>query len=184
MHSQSAAAPTGPPQIDVLPGASLTARQRAEIIALCSRAYEEDFSSLFEDFAATTHVLAAVGGRWVSHALWIERPLLYNGARLRSAYVELVATEPALQGRGYASAVLKALAQAITDYDLGALSPSEPAFYARLGWELWQGELFVMRAGRQYPTPDEAVMVLRLPNTPALDVHGTLTAPWRSGDIW
>lgn len=184
MRNRRDTTPNGNLQIDVLPGASLSARRRAEIIALCSRAYEEDFSSLFDDFTKTTHVLAAVGGRWVSHALWIERPLFYNGIRLRSAYVELVATEPALQRQGYASAVLKALAQAITDYDLGALSPSDPAFYARLGWELWQGELFVMRAGRQYPTPDEAVMVLRLPNTPPLDVRGTLIAPWRSGDIW
>lgn len=171
-------------QIEVWPGASLNAHQRAEIIELCSRAYEEDFASLFDDFAATTHVLAAVGGRWVSHALWIERPLFYNGARLRSAYVEAVATEPACQRRGYASAVLSALAQAIRAFDIGALSPTDPAFYARLGWELWQGGLFFELDGQQYPTPEEAVMVLRLPNTPPLDVHGTLTAPWRKGDIW
>jgi aminoglycoside 2'-N-acetyltransferase I len=184
MRSRRAAETTGPLRIDVLPGDSLTARQRAEIIALCSRAYEEDFSSLFDDFAATTHVLANVGRRWVSHALWIERPLFYNGARLRSAYVEAVATEPAHQRRGYASAVLRALALAIGAYDIGALSPSDPAFYARLGWELWQGSLFVERDGRQHPTPDEVVMVLRLPNTPPLDVGGTLAAPWRKGDIW
>ncbi|MCS6911345.1 MAG: hypothetical protein NZM11_12385, partial [Anaerolineales bacterium] len=71
---EHAAGLTGPLQIDVLPGASLTARRRAEIIALCSRAYDEDFSSPFDEFAATTPVLASAGRRRVSHALWSERP--------------------------------------------------------------------------------------------------------------
>ena len=175
---------TTPLHIEILPSVSLTPTQRAEIIELCSRAYEEDFSSLFDYFAAPTHVVARLDHRLVSHALWIERTLDYNDTRLRSAYVELVATDPAYQRRGYGSAVLQALAQAITDYDLGALSPSEPDFYARLGWELWQGSLFVERDGQQYTTPDETVMILRLPNTPPLDLRGTLTAPWREGEVW
>jgi len=175
--------PPSPP-IKVLPGLALTPAERTELIGLCTRAYEEDFSALFESFPTATHVVAVVNQRLVSHALWIERELDYNGVRLRSAYVEAVATEPALQRRGYGSAVLRALAQAITGYDVGVLSPSDPAYYARLGWELWEGSLFVERDGKRYPTPDEAVMILRLPHTPPLDLRGTLTAPWREGEIW
>jgi len=76
------------------------------------------------------------------------------------------------------------LAGAITAYDIGALSPSDPAFYARLGWELWRGPLAVATDAGITPTPDEEVMILRLPKTPPLDLHGTLVAPWRPGDVW
>ena len=76
------------------------------------------------------------------------------------------------------------LAGAITAYDIAALSPSDPAFYARLGWELWRGPLAVATDAGITPTPDEEVMILRLPKTPPLDLHGTLVAPWRPGDVW
>lgn len=175
---------TSPAQITILPSATLSQRQHAAIQALCSRAYEEDFSGILALFDAPTHVVATVDDQVVSHALWVTRLLDYNGTMLRSAYVEAVATEPRYQGRGYASAVLKALAQAIETYDIGALSPSDPAFYARLGWEVWQGSLYVIQGAHKYETPDEEVMVLRLPHTPPLDLKGTLAAPWRVGDIW
>ena len=171
-------------QVTILPSATLSQSQRAAIQALCSRAYEEDFSGIFDLFNAPTHVVATVDGQFVSHALWVTRLLDYNGTTLRSAYVEAVATEPAYQGRGYASAVLKALAHEISTYDIGALSPSDPAFYTRLGWEVWQGSLYVAQGANMYATPDEEVMVLRLPHTPPLDRKGTLKAPWREGDVW
>lgn len=171
-------------QIDILPSDSLSTNQRAAIIALCSRAYDEDFSALFDVFDAPTHIVATLDDHFVSHALWISRPLHYYDIILHSAYVEAVATEPAYQGRGYASAVLQALAQAITTYDIGALSPSEPAFYSRLGWEVWQGDLYVAQEQQQQPTPNDVVMILRLPTTLLLDLRTPLTAPWREGDIW
>lgn len=171
-------------RITIIPGASLPSAVRQEIIALCTRAYEEDFADLLATFPAATHVLGYLGDELVSHALWISRPLTYNDTPLLSAYVEAVATEPRYQGRGYASSVLRALAGAIIAYDLGALSPSDPAFYARLGWEEWRGPLAVITDGGVIPTPGEDVMILRLPKTPPLDVHGALAAPWRPGDIW
>jgi aminoglycoside 2'-N-acetyltransferase I len=33
-------------------------------------------------------------------------------------------------------------------------------------------------------TPDEQVMVLRLPRTPLLDLDAALTAEWRPGELW
>jgi len=171
-------------RIEIVPSASLTQSLHQEIVALCTRTYEEEFSKILALFDDPTHVVAYLDGELVSHALWIPRTLTYNGAPLRSAYVEAVATEPRYQGRGYASAVLRALAAAITDYDIAALSPSDPAFYTRLGWESWRGPLAVATADGITPTPGEDVMILRLPKTPPLDPHGTLVAPWRPGDVW
>lgn len=170
--------------IEIIPGASLTPAQHSSIVALCTCAYEEEFGEILAQFADPTHVVAYLGGELVSHALWIPRTLLYNDAPLLCAYVEAVATEPRYQGRGYASAVLRALARAISDYDIAALSPSDPAFYTRLGWESWRGPLAVATADGITPTPDEDVMILRLPKTPPLDLHGALVAPWRPGDVW
>lgn len=170
--------------IKIVPCAARTPSLYHDIVALCTRAYEEEFGEILARFAEPTHVLGYLGDELVSHALWIPRTLIYNGAPLRSAYVEAVATEQRHQGRGYASAVLRALADAITDYDIAALSPSDPAFYARLGWELWRGPLAVATEDGIAPTPDEEAMILRLPKTPPLDLTGTLAAPWRAGEVW
>jgi aminoglycoside 2'-N-acetyltransferase I len=182
---------TPPPEVTIVAGAALPPAERAELAALCTRAFAEDFTNAFDQFDAPTHVVARVGGRPVSHALWVPRGLDHGGVALRSAYVEAVATEPAEQGRGYATAVMRALAGAVAaedaaggPYDVGALAPSDPAFYARLGWENWRGTLFVRRGAETYETPDEGVMVLRLPRTPPLDLAGPLTAGWRPGEVW
>jgi aminoglycoside 2'-N-acetyltransferase I len=175
---------TEAPHIAILPRTHLSLHQEQDIIALCSRAYGQDFSDLLTSFEDTTHVLAYLDRQLVSHALWIARTLTYQGTALHSAYVEAVATEPHYQGRGYASHVLRALAAAITSFDIGALSPSDPAFYARLGWEQWRGPLAVATDAGITPTPDSSVMIFWLPNRPPLDLYGTLIAPWREGDIW
>jgi GNAT superfamily N-acetyltransferase len=171
-------------RIDIVPRAALGPGQAAEVAALCARAYEEPFAEILDAFADATHVLASSAGEIVSHALWVPRTLVADGVALRSAYVEAVATEPRHQRRGHASRVLRALAAAITGYDLGALSPSDAAFYARLGWEAWRGPVAVATDAGVVPTPDEEVMILRLPATPPLDTAGTLVAPWRAGDVW
>ena len=75
-------------------------------------------------------------------------------------------------------------AEAIVDFDLGALCPAIPLMYARLGWEFWCGPLFIRRADRLIPTPDEDVMILRLPRTPPLDLEAPLSVEWREGELW
>jgi aminoglycoside 2'-N-acetyltransferase I len=171
--------------IKIIAQKDLSPPQRAEIVELCSHAYQEDFSAIVQlPYDHPVHILAYATGTLVSHALWFTRLLSYNGFPLRSAYVEAVATEPAYQGCGYASLLLRQLALAITSYDIGVLSPSDPAFYSRLGWESWRGCLFVANESEISPTPEDRVMVLRVPQTPPLDLGGSLTAPWREGDIW
>ena len=163
----------------------LTSVYRAEIIRLCSAAYAESFAHLFEMLPGSTHVLARLDGKLVSHAAWVTRWLQPEREELlRTAYVEAVATVPEYQGRGFATAVMKELDAQIGSYDLGALSPSDAAFYERLGWELWRGPLAIRTESGLLPTPDEEVMILRLAGTPKLDLSRGLTAEWRGGELW
>jgi aminoglycoside 2'-N-acetyltransferase I len=177
--------------LEVVAADALDSARRAEIIALCESAYGEDFGRLFEELTGSVHVLARdERGALVSHAEWAPRLLQPEGHPvLRTAYVEAVATAPDRRGQGLATAVLRVLGGLLTidpSWELAALSPSDPAFYARLGWELWQGPLGIRRGDGIDPTPaDEQVMILRLPRTPAtLEPASLLTAEWRVGELW
>lgn len=170
--------------IRIIDGAELAPATRADILRLCTAAYGLDFAP-YLIYPAPVHVLGYLGETLVSHAMWVTRWLQPGAASpLRTAYVEAVATDPAHQGRGYASAVMRRLAAAVGDFELGALSPSDAAYYARLGWELWRGPLAIRTAAGEQETPDEEVMILRLPATPPLDLAGRLSAEWRAGELW
>ena len=133
-------------------------------------------------------MLAFQAGELVSHAAWVTRWLQVgideNAPLLRTAYVEGVASAPHQQGKGYASATMRYLATQVQGFDLAALSPSDPAFYARLGWELWLGPLFIRTGQTLLPTADDQVMILRLSHTPPLDLTQPLSAEWRPGELW
>ena len=178
-------------QLEVVHADALDNRTRAEIISLCETAYKEDFSGLFEDFTGTVHVLArAASGVLTSHAMWVTRWLQPAGhSLLRTAYVEAVATAPDQQGRGFGTAVMDRLWDAVradSAWELAALSPAVPDFYSRRGWEPWLGPLAIRHDGALEPTPpDELVMVRRLPRTPPTIVTTSLlTAEWRVGEVW
>ena len=134
-------------------GYVLDARTRAEIVALCTAAYNEDFSRLFEELTNTTHILARDGaGALVSHAMWVTRWLQPEGhPLLRTAYVEAVATRPDRQGHGFGTKVMEHVVAAIRPdpvWELAALSPAVPQFYLRRGWEPWLGPLAIRRYQR------------------------------------
>ncbi len=172
-------------KIEVIGSGTLSGEDRAEIISLCNRAYERDLEQLFDTFRDATHIVARIDGALVSHAMWVTRWLQCSDMHpLRTAYVEMVATEPKYWGRGFASAVMERLATEITDYELGALCPTEPGIYAKLGWEFWRGPLFIRSSEGLLPTPNERIMILRLPNTPVLDLEAPLSAEWREGELW
>ncbi|UTH76004.1 GNAT family N-acetyltransferase [Chromobacterium sp. IIBBL 290-4] len=171
----------------VLPHQQLSARQRDRILSLCSQAYEEDFSPYLDLLAEATHLLAETDGELVSHAAWLPRELRTEGlAPLRAAYVEAVATAPDRKGKGYGRAVLSAIPAILgNDYDIAALSPSEPDYYARLGWELWLGDLSYQATEGKVATPEEDVMIYRLLKTPNnLDISAPLETDWRQGEVW
>jgi aminoglycoside 2'-N-acetyltransferase I len=172
--------------INVVPGNMLGPR-RDEIFALCERAYLQDLRTIPGSFESPQHVLGINSGTVVSHALWITRWLVAGrSAPLRTGYVEWVATDPAYQRRGYASAVMQTLMEAISNFQLAALSTSDEAqaFYARLGWERWRGPLFIRTEAGRLATPGETVMIHRLATTPALSLDDALSAEWREGELW
>jgi aminoglycoside 2'-N-acetyltransferase I len=174
-----------PLDVEVVPTDALSATDLDEVRALCSDAYREDFSRYLDQIGPGCHVLGRREGLLVSHVMWVARQLQPTSLEpLRTAYVEAVATDPAYQRRGYATALLRRLADEIQDFELAALSPSDEGFYARLGWEVWRGPLLIRRGRVLEATPDETVMVLRLPHTPPLDLDEPLSAEWRRGELW
>lgn len=174
-----------PLHLSVLTTAQLAPDDKKEIVELCTRAFEEDFSSLFHFVQSCDHVLARLGGRLVGHAVWSTRWLQPEGsAALRTAYVDAVATDPALWRSGVGRAVMGRLADEVRGYDIGGLSTGVPAFYERLGWVRWLGPTGVRTESCVVPTPEETIMILRTPRTPALDLRSLLTVEWRDGEPW
>ncbi len=172
-------------RIEVVTSDQLTSGNESAILDLCRRAYDEELGSYFRALRGGTHVMGYLEDRLVSHAMWVTRWLQPEGGPLlRTAYVELVATDPGVQRQGHASAVMRRLAEAIVDFDLGAISASTAGIYARLGWEMWRGPLSIRGQEGLIATPDEEVMILRLPRTPPLDLRAPLSAEWRAVEEW
>ena len=160
--------------------------RRAAIVSLCTESHGVDFSLLFSYLPPDgLHTLAYAGGQLVSHAVattrWLQpgdHPLL------KTAYVDAVATHPAYQRQGIGSALMHHLALAIAGYELGCLETERASFYARLGWERWQGPLAGRKEGELILTPEqEGVMILRLAATPDLDLKSRLIVE-HDGRIW
>lgn len=169
-----------------IPSPDLSPAGHLEILDLCEHAYGEPMASYLADIGPGTHLLGRIAGRLVSHLLVVPRQLdLGAGAPLETAYLELVATRPGYQRRGYAGALLRALPALVGSFSVAALSPVDSGFYARFGWERWRGPLAVRTPGGLVSTPEEEIMILRLPRTPAgLDLDGPASIEWRPGEVW
>lgn len=162
---------------------------REAIIQVCVAAHEnEDFLRLFSYFPqGGLHFLGYVEDTLVGHAVVTTRWLQPEGLPLlQTAYVDAVSTTPAHQGQGVGSAVMQQLADTIAaEYEIACLETEREGFYARLGWQTWRGPLAGRSDSGLVPTPDQrGVMVLRLPRTPDLDLHGPLTIECQTGRIW
>ena len=161
---------------------------RAEIIALCTRAFGESFDDLFDLVPPdSTHLLARLDGRLIGHACWMTRWLQVGDAPpLRTAYFDAVAIEPDLQGRGLGSRLVARLDQEIAGYEIGCLSTERVSFYQRCGWELWRGPAFTRgSSGPVSPTTDN-VMIRRTAHTPPLPLNldAPLSIEPRGGSNW
>lgn len=161
---------------------------RASIIQVCIAAHlEEDFNNLFSYIpSGGRHFLAYREVELVSHAVITTRWLQPEGETiLKTAYVDAVATSPAYQGQGYGSAVMRHLAENIADYEIACLETEAIAFYERLGWEVWRGPLAGRSEQGLIPTPEQkGVMILRLAQTPLLNLDGPLTIECQGDRIW
>jgi len=142
----------------------------------------------WDNMTGGRHFVVELDGRLASHAAVVERELWTGPHRLRTGYVEAVATRPELQRRGLATRAMRAVNEHIAEsYDVGALDTGSHGFYERVGWERWRGPLSVRTEDGERRTPDEDgyVMVLRVPRTPAnLDLDAPISCEWRAGDVW
>jgi len=92
-------------------------------------------------------VIAEADGRVVAHASVVQRELHSAGHRLRTGYVEAVATRPSRQREGLGSLVIGEVGELIDrTYRLGALATGVVGFYERLGWMAWEGPTRVRTA--------------------------------------
>jgi aminoglycoside 2'-N-acetyltransferase I len=167
----------------------LKEEMRSAIVAVCVAAHhEEDFRNLFNYVpSGGWHFLGYDSDELVSHAMVTTRWLQPEGhPPLKTAYIDAVATSPSHQGRGYGSAVMRVLADEIDrEYAIACLETDRETFYARLGWQTWRGAL----AGRSdhglIPTPNQhGIMILRLSQTPVLDLDSALSIESQAGRIW
>jgi aminoglycoside 2'-N-acetyltransferase I len=162
---------------------------RQTVIDVCLAAHEDDaFRDMFTKYfpSGARHFLAYDGETLVSHAVVSTRGVQPEGLTiLRTAFVDAVSTLPSRQNQGYGSATMQRLAETIGDYEIGCLQTDRTSFYAHLGWEKWRGPLAGRSDDGLIPTSDQrGVMVLRLANTPPVDLDAALTIecqPWR---IW
>ena len=180
-----------PPRLRRLSTSELTASEVEAIRDLLWRAFEEDGEGFAEEDWAHAlggiHLVRDVAGQIVAHASVVERPVEIDGQRLRTGYVEAVATAPTRQGRGHGTAVMRAVGEVLdARYELGVLGTGSHGFYERLGWATWAGPSAVRTASGIDRTPDEDgyIMVYRTPATPPLNPTGLITCDWRPGDVW
>jgi len=175
-------------QVAIARTEELNADTRSAIIHVCRAAHQvDDFLHLFTYIpAGGIHVLAYREQMLVSHAVATTRWLQPEGLRLlRTAYIDAVATLPMYQGRGIGSRVMRHLASAMADFELGCLETDRVSFYTQVGWEVWRGPLAVRTASALLPTPDQMgkIMILQLARTPPLDLHGLLVVE-EDGRAW
>jgi len=165
---------------------SLSEVEYSEILALCTQAFRRDYSPVMKSFQNTTHILGRYRNKLVSHVLWITRWLQIGASPvLRTAYIEALATDLDYRNKGFASEIMRKAVGEIQDFDIAALSTGSQSFYARLGWQLWRGPLFIRTDKGMTPTPGEhGVMVFSLPRTPSFALNVSLSIEWRKVEPW
>jgi aminoglycoside 2'-N-acetyltransferase I len=167
----------------------LDAATRTAIIDLCIEAHQEDdFKNLFSYVpSGGLHSLAFQDAHLVSHAMVTTRWLQPEGLPLlKTAYIDAVATLPVYRGQGHGSALMRHLAGKIDgDYVIACLETERVEFYQWLGWEIWRGPLAGRSEQGLIPTPEQnGIMILRLSQTPVLNLDSTLTIECQGERIW
>ncbi len=162
---------------------------RQAVVDVCVAAHDMDeFRYMFTKYfpSGARHFLAYDGDTLVSHAVVTTRGVQPQGLPiLRTAFVDAVSTLPSHQNQGHGSATMRRLADEIADYEIGCLHTDRESFYEHLGWQEWCGPLGGRSEDGVIPTRDQrGVMVLRLPNTPPLDLDAVLTIECQPERIW
>lgn len=159
-----------------------------EVWALCREAFAEGFSDEDAQHAlGGWHAVIRVDGAVVAHAALVPRTLVVGEQPFRTGYVEAVAVAPRHQGHGLGTAVMRALDPVLLrEFALGWLSTGRRGFYARLGWEAWEGPSYVLRGGRRVRTAgeDAGLMARRFGASAAVPLSSPVVCEDRAGDCW
>ncbi len=110
------------------------------------------------------HVVSRDGERVNSHvSLWAQY-FVFEGTRVAGGYIEDVATDPSVLGKGLASEGMRAAESMARDLglDLLGLATGIEAFYERLGWRTWRGSHTFEVADFGLAYADEPCMLLPL----------------------
>lgn len=159
-----------------------------DIRRLVDTAFGDDFGDAdWEHTLGGRHFVITGRNGPIAHAAVVPRPIEVAGTVFDTGYVEAVATKPSRQGEGHGTAVMTAASRVVrTGFEMGALSTGSPGFYARLGWELWRGPVYVRHGAGLVRTPEEdgGVMVLRFGPSAAVDLAAPIACDARAGDDW
>ena len=157
---------------------------------LLDRAFDGDFSAQdWEHALGGWHVVVVVAdaGVALAHAAVVPRTLRVADRSMRAGYVEAVGTLPERQRGGLGSLAMAEVSTLLhNEFEIGALSTGAHEFYARFGWERWQGPTFVRRGSDLARTEDDddGVMVLRFGASRDIDLTAQLSCEERPGDDW
>jgi len=179
-------------QFKIIAAQDLNNQQRQQIAELCFSAFDEDPWSQYTFMQTAVHLLGILGGNIVSHALWTDRVFTINGSfNVKTAYIEYVTTDYKMRGKGFASQLLRHLVDTLTslEYGLAALQPEDEAFYKKLGWISWWGDLYIKQDTSTYLTDDYDIMLYPLSiHMKDLLSHrsedDSISAEWREGEVW
>jgi aminoglycoside 2'-N-acetyltransferase I len=174
----------------IVPSAELTQAEWAELTDLCVAAFDESWDGYWESIGPGVHVIAEEPDRGiVAHAAIVDRLLYPGDGVLQAGYVEAVAVLPDRQRGGLGTLVMEEIDRMIDrSHELGALGTGSHDFYARLGWVVWQGPIWIRQPdGRceRSAAEDGGIMVRRTPTTPpGLDIALPIAVDWRPGEVW
>jgi aminoglycoside 2'-N-acetyltransferase I len=179
-----------PSNVDVRMMASddLSDVMRSQLRAMLWQAFPDDFTEHdWEHGLGGVHVVACDGDRPVGHASVIGRTLYIGDESYLGGYLEAVAVDPAIRGRGIGVSVVQAANEVIAQqYPVAALSTHLHGFYEALGWRRWRGPTYVVagEVWRRTEDEDAGVMVLYPPGSPVVDLTAPIAVHERSGDDW
>lgn len=151
-------------------------------------AFAGDFSGDDWDHAlGGWHVVVDDAGVAVAHAAVVPRTLEVGSRPVRAGYVEAVGTATARQGEGFGRRAMTEIGVVLREhFQMGALATGDHDFYARLGWERWQGPTYVRDGSTlvRSAEEDDGIMVLRYGDSTDVDVTASISCEARAGDDW
>jgi predicted GNAT family N-acyltransferase len=181
---------TQPLRLDVKPVTSLTGDERAALAALTAAVYPPEARAASPGrhvrWASPEYsvLVWSPTGELVSHVGIVVRVATLDDAVVTVGGIGSVKTHPAAEGRGYASAGLRRAATVLHDdhhaaFSLLVCQDHLVAFYHRLGWRLFAGEMVVEQPGGRTRFTINRVMVQSAhrpaPQAGVIDLAGL---PW------